>query len=113
MLTLTIATAVFFAPVFEEILFRGLIFDGILNTSRKLKASQKLATTLSLVISSLLFGLAHVSSLDLNALVTFIATGAFGLYLAYVRIKTSSLTLSIITHAAFNTVTVIILLASL
>lgn len=110
MLALTISITVFFAPVFEEILFRGLLFDGFLNTSRKLKANNKLSIIIATTLSSLLFGLAHVSSFDINALVIFLATGLFGLYLAYLRLKTGSLTLSILAHMVFNSVTVILLL---
>lgn len=109
-LILTASIAIFFAPVFEEILFRGLIFDGFLNTTRKLKASSKLSKVLALVFTSICFGLAHVSSLDLNALVVFLATGLFGAYLAYLRLKTGSLTLGIIGHMSFNTVTIVLLL---
>lgn len=109
-LVLTASIAIFFAPVFEEILFRGLIFDGFLNTTRKLKASNKLSKILALILTSICFGLAHVSSLDLNALVVFLATGLFGAYLAYLRIKTGSLALGIIGHMTFNTVTIVLLL---
>lgn len=109
-LVLTISTTVIFAPIFEEILFRGLLFDGLLNTTRKLKANNKLSITLATVLSSIFFGLAHVSSFDINALVIFVATGLFGLYLARLRLKTGSLTMSILAHMVFNSVTVILLL---
>lgn len=109
-LVLTISTTVIFAPIFEEILFRGLLFDGLLNTTRKLKANNKLSITLATVLSSIFFGLAHVSSFDINALVIFVATGLFGLYLARLRLKTGSLTMSILAHMVFNLVTVILLL---
>lgn len=109
-LVLTISTTVIFAPIFEEILFRGLLFDGLLNTTRKLKANNKLSISLATAISSIFFGLAHVSSFDINALVIFVATGLFGLYLAHLRLKTGSLTMSILAHMVFNSVTVILLL---
>ena len=113
MLILISITTLLLAPIFEEIMFRGLFMDGIFNTSRKLKASPKTATTISIILTSILFGIAHISSLDLSGLVVFCATGGLGAYLAYLRIKTGSLTLGIITHALFNSVTVILLLVTL
>lgn len=110
---LIVSITVILAPLFEEIMFRGLFIDGIFNTSRKLKASPKTATIISVIITSLLFGIAHVSSLDLSGLVIFCVTGFLGAYLGYLRIKTGSLTLGIITHALFNSVTIVLLIATL
>lgn len=109
----TIIITVVFAPIFEEILFRGLFFDGFYNTSKKLKASNKVALALTVALTSIIFGLAHVTSLDLNAVFIVFATGSFGAYLAYLRIKTKSITLGIIAHAIFNSLTIILMLFSL
>lgn len=112
-LVLTILTATVFAPIFEEILFRALFFDGIYNTAKKVKAKEKTAITLAIIISSLLFGLAHVISFDINGVFIYIITGLFGAYLAWLRVKTQSLTLSIISHTTFNSVTMVLLVIAI
>lgn len=102
-------TALLFAPICEEILFRGLILDGFINTSRKIKFKEGWAIGVSVVLSSVLFGLAHLTGFTLNTLMTFFVTGLFGAWLAFIRIRTGSLSLNILTHIFFNLSAVILI----
>lgn len=80
-------TAMISAPIFEELLCRGLIFE----TLRK-----RWGTMLSIVISSLLFGLMHME--PATVIVAIVAGMIFGVL--YVR--TSSLYTTIIIHSVNN-----------
>jgi membrane protease YdiL (CAAX protease family) len=74
-------------PIVEELIFRGVILDG-------LSIHYRLST--AVVASSLLFGLVH-----LNPIVS-IATFLLALFLAWLRISTGSLMLCVISHSVFN-----------
>jgi membrane protease YdiL (CAAX protease family) len=67
----------------EELLFRGLILDGLMGNYSKRKA---------IIISSLLFGIIHLNPWQ------FLAGFIFGLAFAWVCIKTNSLLLCIYMH---------------
>lgn len=117
MITGIILMTVVFAPLFEEIMFRSLILDGIVNTSRKLKIKENLTVMIGVILSSFFFGMSHVivnmfTSFDLGSIVTLTTTMLLGLVLAYIRIKNSSLTKNIMLHAMFNSVAVILLILS-
>ncbi len=93
---LVIFQALIYAPIVEEILFRGLLYPLF---SRK-------SVRIGLIISSLLFGLSHVSPAllmgqfqDLWFLPTYVVLGAL-LNLAYVKSK--SLHVSILVHFLNN-----------
>jgi membrane protease YdiL (CAAX protease family) len=83
-----ILSTVVLAPVCEEMLFRGLILESI---------KQKRGATTAVMLSALLFGLAHVPVLPqmLNAFV-------MGVVLGYVYVLTGSLVSVIIVHAVNN-----------
>jgi len=78
---------VFAAPVFEELIFRGIILEGLLK---------KYSPVLSIMISSLLFGIVHLNPWQ------FITGFIFGIFSGWVYYKTRSLLLSVIIHATIN-----------
>lgn len=83
-----IITTVIFAPILEEILFRGIILKGMLN--------QGTNPTKAIVISALVFGAIHGYPWQ--------AVGAtlLGLVLGWVYCKTNSLVIPILLHAFNN-----------
>jgi membrane protease YdiL (CAAX protease family) len=76
------------APVFEELLFRGIIYDAL----------KPYGAGAAIVISSLLFGLAH------GNLYQFFYTTALGFALGYIRYATNSLFVVTVLHALLNAV---------
>ena len=79
-----------FQPIGEEIFFRGFLLDKISSLAGRETA---------IVVTSLLFGIAH---LTYGNIYPAIMTGILGLILAYMVIKTKSLTTAIIAHIFFN-----------
>ena len=84
------------APVFEEFLVRGIMYDAL----------KPYGCGMAIIISSVLFGLMHGSLYML-----FYAT-ALGFALAYVRYATGSLFVTTILHALINSVSGSLLLIS-
>lgn len=78
-------------PIMEEIVFRYGICGTIGESNR----------TLGIVLSSVLFGLAHGNFIQT------IYTGVFGLFLAFVYTKHKNLALPVIAHITMNSLTVI------
>ncbi|WP_299582528.1 CPBP family intramembrane glutamic endopeptidase [uncultured Sunxiuqinia sp.] len=83
----TFVLMVIAAPILEELIFRGIILDGLLK---------RYTPATSIMVSSLLFGIAHFNPWQF---ITGLIIGAFSGWIYY---KTKSLTLSIIIHAAVN-----------
>jgi len=75
------------APVLEELIFRGIILEGLLK---------KYSPLVSIIISSLLFGIAHFNPWQ------FVTGLIIGIFSGWVYYKTRSLMPSIIIHAAAN-----------
>lgn len=75
------------APVFEEIIFRGIMLDGLL---------ERYSPTKSILLSSMLFGLVHLNPWQL---VTGLVIGIFAGWIFY---RTRSLAMCIIIHATAN-----------
>jgi hypothetical protein len=75
------------APILEELIFRGVILDGLLK---------RYSPTKSILISSLLFGLVHLNPWK------FVTGFVLGFFIGWVYNNTKSLTTSIIIHASFN-----------
>lgn len=72
-----------YAPFIEEMMYRGIILNGLLK---------KYSTTIAIIISSLIFGLMHFSFLQsINAFF-------IGIIIGYIFIKTKSLYLCIFIH---------------
>jgi len=96
---LAFLTAALVAPVFEEISFRVFIFNFVLRRSNFWTAA---------IVSSILFGLAHITgALTLGALSTIIPLMLGGVILASVYYTTRNAYASMITHAVFNTVSLL------
>ena len=84
-----ILSAVVAAPILEEVLFRGLIFES---------CGERFGKGVALIISALLFGVIHIVPVQMiNAFVV-------GLILGYVYLKTRSLVSVIIIHAINNAI---------
>ena len=84
-----IITAVVFAPVFEELIFRGVILEAMLRRYRR---------SVSVVVTSLLFAIVHFEpSVMFTAFVS-------GLVLGTVYLHTSSIFSTIILHSINNAV---------
>ena len=82
-------SSVVVAPVFEEIVFRGFLFQGLRSKIGNLGAG---------VVSTVLFALVHVRY-DIWG---WISVGAMGAGAAYLTLRTSSLKSAIIFHATIN-----------
>jgi uncharacterized protein len=75
------------APVLEELIFRGIILEGLLRNYSPLK---------SILISSFLFGIVHLNPWQF-------VTGFFiGMFIGWIYYKTRSLTFPLIIHATAN-----------
>lgn len=79
--------AAFLAPVSEELLYRGMLFAAV---------SRRTGRTVGLIISSAVFGLAHLN------LYSFVLLSAVGVVLTLLVIRTESLVSSLAAHIAFN-----------
>ena len=79
--------AIFFAPVYEEILFRGIIYKGLLATYSPKN---------SIIISSVVFGIFHGQPGVIPGAIF------FGIIFGYVYYKTNSLGIIILLHSATN-----------
>lgn len=75
------------APIMEELIFRGIILNGLLRRYSPVK---------SIIISSILFGIVHLNPWQ------FIGASIFGLFSGWVYYRTGKLTLSIIIHSVNN-----------
>jgi membrane protease YdiL (CAAX protease family) len=87
--------AVVAAPFVEELTFRGFLFNAFLRYTPPFVAA---------VLSSILFGLAHLDPRSPSAVVP-LAGG--GLVLTWVYYRSGSLTASMIAHGCFNLVTIV------
>ena len=89
------------APVVEELFFRGLLLRSL---------ERGLGTVWAVVVSSVLFGLAHPEGLPLGAqALVSISLAALAAVLAVLAVRTGRLGPSIFAHAAFNAWTVVFL----
>jgi len=79
-----------FQPIAEEIFFRGFLLD---------KISSLYGNYVAMGITSVLFGLAHLSQ---GNVIPAIMTGLIGVLLAYIVVKTKNLYAAITAHILFN-----------
>jgi hypothetical protein len=77
------------APILEELIFRGIMLNGLLRAHTPIKA---------ILISSILFGLVHLNPWQ------FISAFMIGIFSGWVYYKTKNLTLSIHIHFVNNAV---------
>jgi uncharacterized protein len=86
--------AVAIAPIVEELVFRGFIFNALLRYTPVWFAA---------IVSGLAFGLSH------GSLSAALPLSVSGIVLALVYYRSGSLTASILTHATFNLVNIVAL----
>jgi membrane protease YdiL (CAAX protease family) len=94
--------AVIFAPIVEELLFRGVLLRGLLR---------KVEPTTAVLVSSVIFALVHYIG-DPNTLPFLPALAGLGAVLAIVALRTGDLSASIFIHAGFNLTTTILFLTT-
>ena len=75
------------APVLEELIFRGIMLDGLLRIYSPTKA---------VMVSSLLFGLIHLNPAQ------FVGGALVGCFMGWVYVHTRSVMATILIHASFN-----------
>ncbi|MCW6092561.1 CPBP family intramembrane metalloprotease [Clostridium sporogenes] len=80
------------APIFEEILMRGIILEGFLNKYKPVTA---------IIISSIMFGAMHLNIFQ------FVNATIGGLFLGVIYYKTRSLVLSIVAHMVNNAIPIL------
>lgn len=80
------------APLVEELVFRGLLYGYV---------DGRFGATAALILSTLLFGLAHVEPIHIAVVLP------IGLLIGWIRMRTGSLLPAITAHVANNTVAVI------
>ena len=83
-------------PIFEELLFRGLLFKGL---------NEKLGGKSTVLLTSILFVIPHI---QYDASILLIVLFPNALILGLCRLKTKSLTIPIILHCANNIFTLLI-----
>jgi membrane protease YdiL (CAAX protease family) len=92
------------SPVVEELFFRGLLLRALMGRTKDL--GPRLGPAFSVALTALVFGLAHFEALQ------FLGLAAFGAVLGCLAWRTGRLGPSIIAHMAFNTVTIIAIVAA-
>lgn len=90
--------SIFFVPIYEEVLFRGIILGALLNKKNIWSA---------IIISSILFGIWHLKNIgyvDVEATITQVlyTMCIIGPILGYVTVKTKSIIPAIIVHYIHN-----------
>jgi membrane protease YdiL (CAAX protease family) len=90
--------ACFAAPFFEELTFRGVVFNSLLRYC---------PGWVAIALSAVIFGLAHFQPGNAGAIAP-LAVG--GVVLATVYYRSGSLVASMFTHSLFNTFTVVLVL---
>jgi membrane protease YdiL (CAAX protease family) len=88
--------AVVLAPVVEEVLFRGILLRALLPRGR----------AFAIGVSGAVFGLVHLLDPQAWFAVPFLA--ALGVVLGYQTVRTGRIGMAIMTHGAFNLVTVLV-----
>ncbi len=82
------------APFFEELFFRGVLLRSLARLFGKVGGL--VGPALAIVVSGVLFGLAHAESLQLLGL------AVFGILLSVVSYMTGRLGMNMVAHATFN-----------
>lgn len=89
-------TVCILAPIFEEILFRGILLRGLLQN--------QINPFLAIGLSAFLFGIAHLNPWQ------FMGAGMLGIAFGYVYYRTKSLWLCIFLHALNNTISFLMMI---
>jgi membrane protease YdiL (CAAX protease family) len=99
---LFVVGAVIFAPIVEELLFRGVLLRALLR---------RFEPAYAVLASGIIFALVHYVG-DPNTLPFLPALAGLGVVLAVVALRSGDLSTSIFIHAGFNLTTTILFLAS-
>lgn len=83
----TFILVVIIAPVIEEMIFRGIVLDGLLHNSRPLTA---------ILLSALLFGIIHMNPWQ------FVSAFISGLFIGWIYYKTRDIYICIFAHFCNN-----------
>ena len=86
------------APFFEEIFFRGVVLRALARLFGRVGGW--VGPAMAIVVTGILFGLAHAESLQLLGL------AVFGVILSFVAYRTGRLGMNMVAHASFNLVAV-------
>jgi uncharacterized protein len=100
---------VLFAPMMEELFFRGLLLKSLVRLLTRIGApggARTVGVVVAVILDGLLFGLAHGEWVQLAGLAT------FGMILAAVSYRTGRLGMNMVAHASFNLVAIIAIAAS-
>ncbi len=104
------AVEMILVPVSEEMMWRGVIFALVYNAFGKL-FHDKVAVTLTVIFSSVAFGLAHVSNVLVHPVSFVLLQMAFaaiaGAGMGYLRAKTKSVYPAMLLHALFNLIAIL------
>lgn len=102
---LLVVSVVGLTPIAEELLFRGVIFQGVRTRA---------GTWPGITASALLFGAVHLSpNVELGGnLLVFVITASLGVVFAWAFDRSGSVVVPIVAHALYNGVGVSLLLAS-
>jgi membrane protease YdiL (CAAX protease family) len=87
-------------PIIEEILFRGAAFSVIYVTAASIKGLLMLRLAIAIVLSSLLFAVAHTRTMGIPWLVFF----GMGTLYALLRGRSNSTATAALMHATYNAV---------
>jgi membrane protease YdiL (CAAX protease family) len=101
-LALLAVTALFIAPVVEELFFRGLLLRSL---------QRRVSAPAAVVIAALAFGLAHVV-FDFGSGVVLPALVALGMLSGVFAVRTGNLSRSILLHVGFNLLAVLAVLTN-
>lgn len=93
------------APFMEELFFRGVLLRALARLFGTVGGW--VGPTLAIVVTGVLFGLAHAESLQLLGL------AFFGIVLSFVSYRTGRLGMNMTAHAAFNLVAVVAVVSPL
>lgn len=97
-LVLTVVIAVVLAPLLEEVVFRGVLFQAV---------GRRSGWVTGLVVSSLVFAVVHVEvvlPLGAESVVYGLALAVVGAVLGWVFHRSRSLVAAMVAHAAFNAI---------
>lgn len=92
----SIMVLIIFQPICEEIFFRGFLLEKIVDN---------IGEKTAILITALLFGLAHLS---FGNFYPALLTGIIGILLAFIVLKTKNINSAIIAHILFNVISYII-----
>ena len=96
----TLLYGITIGPIIEEILFRGAAFSVIYVTAASIKGLLGLRLAIAIVLSSLLFAVAHTRTIGIPWLVFF----GMGTLYALLRWRSNSTAAAALMHATYNAV---------